>query len=202
MKTVKNCLFGGALVGAGLCSQAQAAAEFNWLSSSDNFTHLSGNMMQYFNTGSGWSEYSSDGASYSSMTGTDFALSMATNSDGANDFARADHFNGVYFEVTEDTAVDFEWDFSGSNSSSYFALIGPVVGLNNDGGAVSGSFSLDLIAGDVYWIQASVFSRDGNGLSFFNMTVDNSVSVVPLPPAAIAGLGMLAGLGAYRRVRR
>jgi hypothetical protein len=30
----------------------------------------------------------------------------------------------------------------------------------------------------------------------------NSVSVVPLPPAAFAGLGMLAGLGAYRRIRR
>ncbi|CAN0600321.1 unnamed protein product, partial [Laminaria digitata] len=29
-----------------------------------------------------------------------------------------------------------------------------------------------------------------------------SVSVVPLPPAAFAGLGMLAGLGAYKRIRR
>ncbi|MBL4698518.1 MAG: hypothetical protein JKX70_06775 [Phycisphaerales bacterium] len=32
--------------------------------------------------------------------------------------------------------------------------------------------------------------------------VSNTVVVVPLPSAALAGLGMLGGLGAYRRIRR
>ena len=44
---------------------------------------------------------------------------------------------------------------------------------------------------------------DGSELALIEI-VDNinfNMAVVPLPPAALAGLGMLAGLGAYRRIR-
>jgi len=46
------------------------------------------------------------------------------------------------------------------------------------------------------------FTFDYIGLDNILVTGDNSIVVVPVPPAAFAGLAMLAGLGAYRRVRK
>ena len=49
-----------------------------------------------------------------------------------------------------------------------------------------------------YEIKLSVHALTGEPLG----EVSNTVVVVPLPSAALAGLGMLGGLGAYRRIRR
>jgi hypothetical protein len=50
-----------------------------------------------------------------------------------------------------------------------------------------------------YKIKLSVQSLDR--MTTF-ASVNNTINVVPLPPAAIAGLAMLGGIGAYRRFRK
>lgn len=51
------------------------------------------------------------------------------------------------------------------------------------------------------WVGRGWVSPEGGGAGF-NDLLFTAVSVIPLPPAAYAGLGMLTGLGVYRRVRR
>ena len=63
--------------------------------------------------------------------------------------------------------------------------------------SISGNF--DQI--EFYYARADG-SPIGTGLIEVVDNIDFNINVVPLPPAAFAGLGMLAGLGAYRRIRR
>lgn len=50
------------------------------------------------------------------------------------------------------------------------------------------------------WVgRGWVMGPNTNGVGFDDLLF--TAQIVPLPPAALAGLGMLAGIGAYRRWR-
>ncbi len=100
-------------------------------------------------------------------------------------------------------------------------MVGGLTGVSTTGDSplADGEF-LDLFAmsdgSDTFRFLADGFRIDGDSTSWvgrgwvhpegnttgYNDLLFTAVSVVPLPPAAYAGMGLLAGLGVYRRVRR
>ena len=194
MKT--KCLFGGALLGAGLCGGGSPALAGNF-----DLVSSYGNARAFIS----FSDQSND-------FGGDFALSVASSggttasaygdSDGFSFFASGGNAYArtlTQFSVSSDLMVLFQWDvISDTAGLSY----GKIVDLSTsssifefDGG--SGDTTVTLLTGRTYRFTSLVVAGSGS-------TADSSfnVSVVPLPPAAFAGLGMLAGMGAYKRIRR
>jgi hypothetical protein len=205
MKTKTNCLFGGALLGAGLCAGAGSSAlagDFVWGSAS--LTAYAYQVSDYATTGGNVSVSVVDvnGASADATFNASGFSMMAVGSPYS--YAGALLTTGLAFTVSEDITVLFEWDMTGNNSS--FGDGGSLsafdsgsmsnVSLFSFSGIDVGSSTITLLAGTQYTLTGYVVSEAGQGASSF------SVSVVPLPPAAFAGLGMLAGMGAYKRVRR
>ncbi len=200
---LKKCLFGGALIGAGLCSSA--AADFTWIGAGNSFHAENLGAYNHFSPVGGWDESSSTGTSYSSTVGTELGLSMLAYA-GSTDIAFVAMSFMKAFTVTEDMTVTIEWDFRNDQldgiSDSFFDVY--LDGTNIFHAALTvaamGSETLDLYAGITYdWRGLTM--AGASGLTSVSMH-ETTVNVVPLPPAAFAGLGMLAGLGAYRRVRR
>jgi len=114
--------------------------------------------------------------------------------------------------------VEAEYQVDGGGWATLFDVTGLVV---FGPPLFSSSFSPDdglILTNAFSTITADLSSLSGNDLDirftfeieFFEyigldnilVTGDNNVAVVPLPPAAFAGLGLLAGMGAYRRIRR
>ena len=212
MNTMKKCLFGGALVGAGLCSTA-VAGEFQWGSSNsyNSLINLLPGGYSFFATAAGgWNEGISNSPSYASTVGGDLGIDILAYSGIAQGpIGNAYVFHtGLDFTVSDNMMATINWDVSNdsynSGSGVSYAFITDSGGtiFSMDGSSATGTTSLTLLSTETYTLKVFILSGPGiSGLSFFNMT-ENTVSVVPLPPAAFAGLGMLAGLGAYRRIRR
>jgi len=185
MKTnVKTCLFGGALLGAGLCSPA-AAGDVDW-SFGFGFAYNIANFGSDIGIG-GWDADVGDGTH--SIGGT-FGLDIAANG-ATNGYAYA--FVDGYFTVATDTTLLLSWDIE----IGYADVNG--FGFNFEAfDGDTGSLEVTFLQGVEYEVRALLYDFGGAPSSF----TMNTVTVVPLPPAAIGGLAMLAGLGAYRRVRR
>jgi len=212
MNTMKKCLFGGALVGAGLCSTA-VAGEFQWGSSNsyNSLINLLPGGYSFFATAAGgWNEGISNSPSYASTVGGDLGIDILAYSGIAQGpIGNAYVFHtGLDFTVSDNMMATINWDVSNdsynSGSGVSYAFITDSGGtiFSMDGSSATGTTSLTLLSTETYTLKVFILSGPGiSGLSFFNMT-ENTVAAVPLPPAAFAGLGMLAGLGAYRRIRR
>jgi len=186
MKTnIKACLFGGALLGAGLCSSA-SAGEVTWTfgaGQAKNLTHTESDAF----AGDGWAADAGYGTHSIANT---FGLDMVANG-APTGYAYASAFG--HFTVTTDTTLLVDWDIGIGHA--YLAGGGFFFqAVSGD----SGSMEITLIQGVTYIADVSL-TEFGGAPSFFSM---NTITVVPLPPAALGGLAMLAGLGAYRRVRR
>ncbi len=132
------------------------------------------------------------------------------------------------FDITGETNLQFAIDLATRNASPLWIATSQVTfEYRVDGGAWIDIFAADsdgvnfgtpTVNGVAITNAFTTFTADISGLNSTNMDIrivwanlstieslgiDNmTVSVIPLPPAALAGLGMLAGLGAYRRLRR
>ena len=221
MKT--KCLFGGALLSAGVCAGAGSTAlagEFQFGNStlyaninsfSFAYTTMSGNGTSTItDTYTGTSAYATASFSDSSFS---FFLQTAYSADDVfgNDGTVSASI-GASFTVLQDVTVRLD---PGATSSSFELFSrdssGYGYGYNYPMGTRTyyGSDTLDIFltanttytlfaTGIGYW-DSWFAGQTRRGGEAFSMTI---VSAVPLPPAAFAGLGMLAGLGAYKRIRR
>ena len=88
--------------------------------------------------------------------------------------------------------------FALANGFGGLSFLGSSENLDFDFWALFGAPPFDPNATGEYEIKLSVHALTGEPLG----VVSNTVVVVTLPSAALAGLGMLGGLGAYRRIRR
>jgi len=214
MNTVTKCLFGGALIGAGLCSSA-AAGDIQWGSSiaSNNKLRTTSGLPSDFAISGNWNESVTGPLNQNaSSIGTDMGISMLAYSDATlngSGYAYARHYSGVLdFTVSQDMMVYFDWDVSNDNFNlSYLAITdttpsGSLFFMNSSLALETGTASAMAYAGETYFLSGWIIAGGGlTGSSYFNMT-GSTITVVPLPPAALAGLGLLAGMGAYRRIRR
>ena len=192
---VKTCLFGGALLGAGLCSSA-SAADVNWNS---GFGYAHDRSIFAFSDDTGpYATWNADTGTGAHARAGRFGFDMAVDAiNTPYSYAFASAFGS--FSVATDTTLSLSWDLG--NTYSYISVLDSsnahiLSVLAGD----SGSLEFTFLANESYSI-AAVMRESLDGASSFSMS-DNNVNVVPLPPAAFAGLGMLAGLGAYRRIRK
>jgi len=215
MKTVTKCLFGGALIGAGVCSSATAGEllpGFNWDAGSfssaqaflgtPDFGHSTGNFSR--------SSISPFGSA--SVSADQSGITLFADSTAFDDFARSggdvsEAHVDAYFFVSESMWITIDWDFRGEISSygpmpdTFLQIDGISIGVEG----AYGSTQMFLEVDEEYRLIANM--RDAAGFNTLSgsastFTIGTSVASVPLPPAAFAGLGLLAGMGAYRRIRR
>lgn len=137
-----------------------------------------------------------------------FALSL-TVGDSAND-------KFVFYEITSSTSgVDVEgtsWEISFNGGAFYNASLGDATFLDYSALSVENvnqiAFNLTDFGLNVGDTLTSVMVRNidsGNGTSdpdFIFGALGSTLTVVPLPPAAFAGLGLLAGCAGVRQYRR
>lgn len=110
-------------------------------------------------------------------------------------------FGTEYVSVNDTGTIEV---YAGLNGTG--ALLGSFAMSANGtaSGDPNGTFNIWAHAGVAFagTAHSVLFIGVANQIGFDDVTFGSSVNVVPVPPAAIAGLGMLAGLGAYRRVRK
>lgn len=217
MNTVTKCLFGGALLGAGVSSSA-LAGNFIW---TGGFAYASATLGS-----TDFAPIMPDGFAANSVSlfgsasvhGGASGLSMLTYSSyspygsapeggpsgGPGSLAQ---LNGQFF-VTETMTVTIEWDFSGEVSpyGGYPPMASSLFIGGFGASGLSGSTEIVMFAGHLQFIDALIVSSSPlfgtlNG-NLSSISIYETPAIVPLPPAAFAGLGMLAGLGAYKRLRR
>ena len=101
------------------------------------------------------------------------------------------------FSLSQNASVTISWNFRDTVGSNL-----TIAGFSAMGS--SDSIDLNLLENVTYDIIAQVSSIDSIllPLSGNETYITMTVNVVPLPTAAFAGLGMLAGLGAIRRSRK
>lgn len=123
-----------------------------------------------------------------------FAIDLAVHSSGS----LWSSTSGVDFEYSTDGGSNWASIFSVNTNGSDDVL--PILG----GTTITRTFStfttsISGLSGTDMQVRV-IWARVGLGES---LGIDNlAVSVVPVPPAAFAGLGLLAGMGAYRRFRK
>lgn len=161
------------------------------------YSGTSGNFVSGFNTNYfGVSRtVTTDSFNIAGVSELDFAVDLATH---------------TIVPSWEDTShVEFEYRVDGGSWESIFTAdsdgADPGAPFVN-GVAISNSFStfnsaISGLSGTTMEIRVMWMDMNpGDSLAIDNIFV-SSLASVPLPPAALAGLGMLAGLGAYRRTR-
>lgn len=209
MNTVKKCLFGGALMGAGLCSSANAGGVEGVFAWDVDFAFAATPFGAYnYTYGNGIIDVASESLfGYAHAQADQSGLTLFADSfdgDLTGTEARigfvSQAFINASFNVSQSMSVTMTWDFSADISGYSYLSFDSV-----PYGAV-GSIQLDLVAFESHLITAKMSSQLPAGPGFSatasTFTISNTVNVVPLPPAAFGGLAMLAGLGAYRCVRR
>jgi hypothetical protein len=213
MNTVQKCLFGGALIGAGLTSSAIAGT-----------IGFDGTLFQ----SDSYLSYDFGYFAYSVGTTTIDTFAFSVLSDGNVVFDMLSY--GIFSDFIDPMIFVFANDGNPLGYANYVAYNDDFSGMDTNGslpGPNSRDSFLDifLTAGE-YTIAVATYltfvsdvegGETPSGVVFNNGgsipdhgryhldiigDVESSMAVVPLPPAAFAGLGMLAGLGAYRRMRR
>ena len=192
MNTKTTCLFGGALIGAGLCSNANAA-DVNWSFGNGNARDLIND--DFSTQGGPFSSWDANTGTGAHSIGGDFGFDMAADASSTpTTYAYAYTFG--YFTVDADTTLTLDWDL-GNGSINFSSLNHGDILLASNG--ESGTLDFTFIANRSYYFFGTMTDHGGSASS---VTMGQTINVVPLPPSALAGLGMLAGLGAYRRSRK
>jgi len=142
-------LFGGALIGAGLCSSAMGA-DVDWNFGSGAASNSTVNISDFL-SGGGWSADAGSGTH--SIAGT-FGLDVAAY--GASNGLATGYGYGS-FSVATDTTLLLGWDIAGG----YAEIIGPTVlnSFRSNGGGDSGSLEFTIIHG-VSYTEISEQSRN------------------------------------------
>ncbi len=227
MHSLNKSLFGGALLAAGMVATNAQAGEFIFQATNPADGAPSFAYSQAYATGLDIA-YGVNGllntfaTAYSGATGTTTASTTQTSTlmrtdiswggDGAVGYGYGRTFMQQFFQVSNDSTLLIEWDFSGTDGySSSFVLEtagGTVIFANEGlgGGTFAGSASISLSAGVDY---AAIFGfRDqGSGFGPFIFSTNNQFismtlvkdGVIPTPGAL--GLFGLAGFAAARRRR-
>jgi hypothetical protein len=230
MKKLSTCLFGGALIAAGLTSPAIADSV---LYDSGTATGDAGDGYAIFGYGGGVADFSLGSATsvtsftltILSLTGApaastdvDWAIYSRTGtlvasleSSGSATGLTGSNFvsTGSLFDVYDVTvsvgalslaAGDYYLATQRANTDAYafWAFTGAVDG---DTSAIGNASTAFLQAGDL--AATNILPGFGFGDVDYAFTINgNTVTVVPIPPAAFAGLGLLGCMGAYRRIRK
>jgi hypothetical protein len=145
----------------------------------------------------------SSSSSLPTVTTSSFSLDGNSTVQFAIDLAL--HSSGSRWDST--SHVDFEYSIDGGSWASITSV--DTDGADNaiplfNGSAINRTFtnfatSISGLTGSMMQVRVVWADMDpGDSLGIDNLTI----SVVPVPPAAFAGLGLLAGLGAYRRFRK
>ncbi|MCA9274425.1 MAG: hypothetical protein KDA29_00195 [Phycisphaerales bacterium] len=141
-----------------------------------------------------------------------FTLSFATGLSVGD----ANHDTFVFYEITSsNSGVDVEgtsWEISFNNGAFFSANLGDATFLDNSSLSVENvnqiAFNLTdfgLSVGDMLYSVTVRNVNTGSSTSdpdFIFGGLEGNLAVVPLPPAALAGLGMLAGLASIRKLRQ
>jgi len=157
----------------------------------------------------GFSQYFT--ASGNTAVASNFSLGISTDVLGDTRYdsiAGATVYDGPSFSFTGGPVTTVSFDFIANFGTS--VLVELVNGTTTVG---SGTFTPTFAAGMPIVQQASLTNGAGfdsvqltiSGASANYFAMDNvhyGIAVVPLPPAAFMGLGLLAGLGLLRRMRR
>lgn len=214
MSTFKSCLFGGALMAAGIANAQEFTYSAN--SVSGNEESYAGSYAPYesYDFASGAelkntfvSEFDSNYGSNTFQTTQD-ATSMTATGQWAGDGSSGQGFGFAYivqfFQVTEDAQILIEWDFSSTDnfvSADLFLDEGDsfssIFELDNNGDNV-GSALVDVEAGVDYGIDFGLIRGFGPFLLDTELKYIN-VTLIPAPGAV--GLLAVAGLAASRRRR-
>lgn len=195
----KKCLFGGALVAAGLANAANAQLSF-----SSTFSIQAGAYAYGGGTGPVFDTFTGPG--FWSVIADDQGLGVATTSSNANQVL----FNayaasgggsyvtnfapGSYFTVGSDVVASAAWDFTNDSGSGEFTIDNVTDGVNllSAGPGSSGSIPITLEAGKTYTMTFGIFQIDGTG--------NGGGSLIIPAPSSVALLA-LGGLFATRRRR-
>lgn len=190
---MKKCLFGGALLAAGLGASA-SAQQFNiGAQPYGNYVGAFFGGFIPFGINGFYNQTAASGTAYAQAYGGASVISAYAYS-GNTGLAYTIHFSPVPFTVTQNTVATLSWNFRGDTDGlggyfidSFVSVNGTVFGdLNNP----VGSAQINLAAN----VQHNIFGTAlaTGGTSFYQL-------VVPAP--ASAGLLALAGLAASRRRR-
>jgi len=123
-----------------------------------------------------------------------FSFDLALHSVGSSNW---DGDSRVEFEYSTDAGTTWETLTTVEAASNNTAPLFEGAAITNTFTTFTttmGGFSGTSMQFRVIWANLG----PGDSLGLDNL----QVSAVPLPPAAVAGLGLLAGMGAYRRLRR
>lgn len=225
MHSLNKSLFGGALLAAGMASTNAQAGEFIFQATNPNggqqsfaYSGVVGAPIDVaygpdvLNTSaSSYSAYGTVNAS-TTQTSTVMRTDITWGGDGGAGFGYAKTFMQQFFQVSNDSTLLIEWDFTGTDGySSSFVLetAGGTVLFANEGlggGTFAGSAEISLTAGVDY---AAIFGFRDQGTTFgpFIFSTSNQFismtlvkdGVIPTPGAL--GLFGLAGFAAARRRR-
>ncbi len=211
MRSTKVCLFGGALMAAGLTAQAQ---EFIHLEGSydGSYTSLA---YSYAYGGTFNAAYAPDALNtldvgYSYFTGTTTVSTHQSSTelrvqgswagDGAYAYGFGTAFMQQFFQVTEDAQLLISWDLQHTDGYGFAGLfagdtelfiLNPVQG----GSPLVGSVLIDVSAGVEYLAVIDFYPF------FFQSDTTQFISMTVVPTPASAGLLAAGGLLAARRRR-
>ncbi len=165
-----------------------------------NYTNTTGSFISGFNTDwflghptLGTPTLTTDSFDITGVTNLQFAIDLASNTT-------TPHW-------TATSQVTFEYRVDGGAWIDIFTADSAGVHMGNpmvDGVAITNAFT--TFTADISGLTGTTMEIQvvwANLSTLESLAIDNmAVSVIPLPPAGFAGLGMLAGLGIYRRIRR
>ena len=145
------------------------------------------------------------------LTTSAFDISNATNLQFMIDLAE-DGSNDGNNDWDSSDSVAFEYQVDGGGWVSIFSAVNSGDPFNSaafvNGVQITDTFStftadLSGVTGSTMEIRLVWQLNAGDeDLAIDNITLSGTVAVVPLPPAAFAGLGLLAALGAHRKFKK
>ena len=161
-----NCLFGGALLGAGLCAGSGSTAfggDFVWGYQTSTNIAGGGFTVNYSGDGDFSSAYSYSSSVFASMSAD--ASGFLVTGAGTGGSAYGYIFGRSIFSVSEDLSALFEWDTTNSGLDFSFAYIFNTSDSSYEvfflQESVEGSATLNLAAGDTYYIQYRIVGGYG-----------------------------------------
>lgn len=188
---MKKCLFGGALLAAGMSASANAQFSFSYsyVLVGAYAYGVSGPSYDQFVGAGFWSVAASEPGALATSDGTATLFEVRARADQGSGAFSYDFFS--YFTVGSDTVATANWDL---NNAGFFIIDDLTNGVNllTQFSVSAGSAPIALEAGTQYRLAGGVFQFSGTGEAFAQL-------VIPAP--ASAGLLALAGLAATRRRR-
>lgn len=217
----KVCLFGGALMAAGMSAQAQsfiyADTDTTATYSSLAYSSAYGGALDIayrpasLDTFSyGYSYYTGGTTMTTSQTATSMAATGTWDGSGYSGYGYGKSVMQQYFQVSANAQLLIEWDVSGTDGYAGTVVFEDISGTplfswSGLSDPLSGSALVNVSAGVDYGLLFGLYDlSSGFGPFIFSSTETQyiSVTLVPVPAPGAASLLGLGGLVATRRRRR